>query len=254
MFAYDGHTHTTWSDGRNSLEENARQAAAGELQLMVATDHYWPERLDVRDYVAAVVAEDARSTIKIVPGLEVTLLDSQGTVPLAESEARLVQWILADLGGGSRGIAVDPPASVDRYLANVFAAYHAAVANPLINVLAHPFNLGRFPANVTPAQIPRSGLRELAAAMYERDVAFEIMNQMPWWFPDLPLEQFNLEYADLLAIFSAANVKFVIGSDTHSCCGVGNDRWCRHIMRMAGIEKSQVLDLPKKFGVTFRRD
>lgn len=250
MFAYDGHTHTTWSDGRNSLEENARQAAACELQLMVATDHYWPERMDLRDYVLAVVQADAQSTIKVVPGLEVTIQDSQGNVLLSDSEARLVQWVLADLGGATKGIAVDPPANVDRYLANVFTAYHAVVANPLINALAHPFNLGRFPANVTPAQIPRSALRELAAAMYAQDMAFEIMNQMGWWFPDMPVEQFNLQYADLLAVFSAANVKFVIGSDTHSCCGVGNDRWCQHIMRMAGIEKSQVLDLPRKFGVT----
>lgn len=249
MFDYDGHTHSIFSDGRNSLEENARAAEAVGLRVMVAADHYYPERLELRDYVQAIVETDARSPVKIIPGLEVTIQDAEGRLILVETEARLVQWVLADLGGSTRGIAVDPPASVDRFFANVFRCYQAVVANPLVNVLAHPFNLGRFPATCTPAQLPRNALRELAAAMAAQDVAFEIMNQMYWWFPDMPVGQFNLEYADLLALFAEANVHFVIGSDTHSCCGVGNDRWCQHIMALAGIEKSQVLDLPRKFGV-----
>jgi histidinol phosphatase-like PHP family hydrolase len=248
MFAYDAHTHSNWSDGRNSLEENVRCAEAVGLEVVVATDHYHPERMDLRDYVEDLIELDAASTVKVVPGAELAIQDSEGRVLFADSERALLRFVLADLGGSTRGIAVDPPASLDRYFGNVFRAYQGVVANPLVDALAHPFNLGRFPANVTPAQLPRSGLRELAAAMFERDVAFEIMNQMCWWFPDMPVTQFDLEYADVLALFGEANVKFVISSDAHSCGAVGNDRWCQHIMRLAGLEKSQVLDLPKKFG------
>jgi histidinol phosphatase-like PHP family hydrolase len=247
MFTYDAHTHSTWSDGRNSLEENVRCAEAVGLEVLVATDHYHPERMDLRDYVQAVTELDPGSTVKVVPGAEVAIQDSDGRVLLADSERALLRFVMADLGGSTRGIAVDPPASLDRYFANVFRAYQGVVANRLVDALAHPFNLGRFPANVTPAQLPRSGLRELAAAMYERDVAFEIMNQMCFWYPDLKVDQFTREYVDLLALFAEENVKFVLGSDAHSAGAVGNVRWCLRAMGMASIEKSQVLDLPRKF-------
>lgn len=249
MFPYDAHTHTTMSDGRNSLEENVRCAEAVGLEVLVVSDHYYPERLDLRDYVRAVVEADAASPVKVVPGIEVAVQDSEGRLRLTSEDRALVRYVLADIGGATRGIAVDPPASLDRFCANVFRALLAVVQNPLVDALAHPFNLGRFPANVTPAQLPRSGLRELAAAMFEHDVAFEIMNQMCWWFPDVPVHQFSLEYADVLALFAEQNVKFVIGSDAHSCGAVGNDRWCQHVMRLAGIERSQVLDLSRRFGV-----
>lgn len=253
MFGYDVHTHTTMSDGRNSLEENVRCAEAVGLEVMVVSDHYHPERLDLREYVRAVVEADAASAVRVVPGMEVTIQDSDGRVLLTSEERTLVQYVLADMGGATRGIAVDPPASLDRFLANVFRALLAVVQNPLVDALAHPLNLGRFPANVTPGQLPRSALRELAAAMFEHDVAFEIMNQMCWWFPDMSVHQFSLEYADLLALFGDQNVKFVVGSDAHSCGAVGNDRWCQHVMRLSGIEKSQVLDIPRRFGVTRQR-
>ncbi|MEN6303418.1 MAG: PHP domain-containing protein [Armatimonadia bacterium] len=245
---YDCHTHTNMSDGRSSVEENVLMAEATGLELVVISDHYWPHDDDLSARVARIVAADAASTIKVVAGMEVQIRDHLGTLALTESEATLVQFVLADMGGTTKGIAVDPPAQIERYLDNVFRATLAAVQNPLVDALAHPFNLGRFPAQVTPGQLPRTGLREVAAALYETDTAFEIMNQMPWWYPDMPVAQFTLEYADVLALMAEKNVKFVLGSDAHSCGAVGNHGWCRRVMELAGIEKSQVVDLPRKFG------
>lgn len=245
---YDCHTHTVFSDGRSSVEENVRQAEAMGLELIVISDHYYPQRDDLSTRVERILAADEASPIRVVPGMEVTVQDASGTVPLTDSEAHLVQFVLADLGGSTRGIAVDPPANIERYLDNVFRAVLGVIQNPLVDALAHPFNLGRFPAMVTPAQLPRSALREVAAAMFERDVAFEIMNQMSWWFPDQPTVQFSFEYADLLALMAEANVKFVLGSDAHSCGAVGAQGWSLRAMDLAGIGKSQVLDLPRKFG------
>ncbi len=244
---YDCHTHTTFSDGRNSVEENVRQAEAMGLELVVISDHYWPGDDDLSVRVRRIVDADAESPIHVVPGVEVTAQDTFGTVSLTENEAGLVRFVLADMGGSTKGVAVDPPADLDRYLANVFRATLSLVENPVVDALAHPFNLGRFPASVTPAQLPRSGLREIGAALFEADKAFEIMNQMSWWFPDMLEAQFTLEYAELLALMAAENVKFVLGSDAHSCGAVGAQGWCRRVMDLAGVEKSQVVDLPRKF-------
>ena len=244
---YDCHTHTNFSDGRNSVEENVRQAEAMGLELIVITDHYYPHHDDLSARVERILAADAASPIRVVPGMEVTVQDAQGTLSLTPKEATLVEFVLADFGGMTRGISIDPPANLERYLDNVFRATLAVIANPLVDALAHPFNLGRFPATVTPAQLPREALREVAAALYEQDKAFEVMNQMSWWYPDMPTAQFTFEYADLLALMADANVKFVLGSDAHSCGAVGAQGWCLKVMELAGIEKSQVLDLPRKF-------
>jgi len=246
-FPYDAHVHTNVSDGRNSLEECVREAEAVGLELMVVTDHYWPEDGDMRERVRPIIQADAGSPVRVVPGAECQIMDARGTLPLDEDEAALVQFVLADFGGRTKGIGLDPPARTDRFIANVFQALLAVTANPRVDALAHPFNLGRFPATVTPGQLPRSGLREVAAACFERDVAFEIMNQMCFWYPDLKVDQFTREYVDLLALFAEGNVKFVLGSDAHSAGAVGNVRWSLRAMAMAGIEKSQVVDLPRKF-------
>ncbi|NPV48908.1 MAG: PHP domain-containing protein, partial [Armatimonadetes bacterium] len=78
MFPYDAHTHTTMSDGRNSLEENVRCAEAVGLEVLVVSDHFHPERLDLRQYVRAIVEADAASPVKVVPGIEVAVQDSEG--------------------------------------------------------------------------------------------------------------------------------------------------------------------------------
>ena len=218
-----------------------------DRELIVISDHYYPHHDDLSERVERIMAADAASTIRVIPGMEVTVQDAQGTLSLTAKEATLVEFVLADFGGSTRGISVDPPANLERYLDNVFRATLAVIANPLVDALAHPFNLGRFPATVTPGQLPREALREVAAALYEQDKAFEIMNQMGWWYPDMPTAQFNYEYADLLALMAEANVKFVLGSDAHSCGAVGAQGWCLKVMALAGIEKSQVLDLPRKF-------
>lgn len=244
---YDCHTHTTFSDGRNSVEENVRQAEAMGLELVVISDHVWPDDDDLSARVRRIVAADAESPIHVIPGVEVQVQDTFGKIPLTEHEAGLVRFVLGDLGGTTKGVALDAPADLERYFTNVFRATTSLIENPLVDALAHPFNLGRFPASVTPGQLPRSGLRDVGAMLAEAEKFFEIMNQMSWWFPDMTERQFTLEYAELLALMAEQGVKFVLGSDAHSCGAVGAQGWCRRVMEMAGIEKSQVVDLPRKF-------
>lgn len=247
MIPYDCHTHTTFSDGRNSVEENVRQAEATGLELVVIADSLRPHDDTLSDRVRRIVEADAVSPIKVIAGAEVQIENAQGHLSLTAEQATLVQLVLTGLGGSTRGIAIDPPANQERFLNNVFSAILTAVQNPLVNVLAQPFNLGRFPATVTPAQLPRSGLREVAAALFELDKCFEIMDQMSWWYPDMSEAQFTLEYAELLALMAEENVKFVLGSGACCCGAVGAQGWCRRVMEVAGIGKSQVIDLPRKF-------
>lgn len=247
QFPYDAHTHTSASDGRNSAEENVRAAEAVGLRCMALTDHLWPETSheELAQRAAVARALDKRSTVKIVAGVEGVILDTEGTVSIDEDAARMLDLVLVDMGGRTRGVAIEPPASQRRYEENVLAAVENAAQNPVVDVIAHPFNLGRFPAVLTPDQLSRDGLRRVARVMERNNVAFEIMNQAHWWYPQMTVEEFTREFAALLRIFAHEGVKFVVGSDTHSCCGVGNLHFCRRLMREAGIELSQLVDLER---------
>jgi histidinol phosphatase-like PHP family hydrolase len=244
---YDAHTHTRSSDGRNSAEEMVRAAEACGLSCVALTDHLFPSTS--QDQLVGWVREaerlDALSPIKVLPGVEGVILDGEGNVSVDARAAAAVKLVLVDFGQLTRGIATDPPASPQRFEERVCAALIGAAQNPAVDAIAHPFNLGRFDAVLTPAQFSRSNLRRVARAMADANVAFELMNQMHWWYPQMPVREFTHEYAFLLRVFANEGVKFIIGSDAHSCCGVGNLHYCAALMREADIELSQLVDLER---------
>jgi histidinol phosphatase-like PHP family hydrolase len=251
QFPYDAHTHTSASDGRNTAEENVRAAEAVGLRCVALTDHLYPETSheELARRVATARALDRCSSVTVVAGAEAVILDTEGTVSVDEQAAQMLDLVLADVGARTRGVALEPPASPTRYEENVLAAVENAACNSLVDVIAHPFNLGRFPAVLTPAQLSRDALKRVARTMADNNVAFEIMNQVHWWYPYMTVEEFTREYVGLLRIFASEGVKFVVGSDTHSCCGVGNLHYCRRLMREAGIELSQLVDLERMVAV-----
>jgi histidinol phosphatase-like PHP family hydrolase len=253
MIPYDAHVHSNLAEGQSSIEELARMAEACGLEALVIADAYRAEDHDLSSRVQRIVQLDADSPVRLIPGLDLPIRDSLGTLIVADYEARLAPWVVAGFDGHTRGLAIEPPASLDRLLEHIFTALLAVVTNPLVEALSRPFNLGRFPAPISPAQLPRQALKEVAAAMFENDVAFEITNQMSWWYPELSVEQFNYEYADLLSLFAGHNVKFVVASEARCAGAVGNLGWCTRIMELANIGKSQVVDLPRRFGVPHER-
>lgn len=241
---YDVHTHTTFSDGRNSVLENARAAEAVGLEAVVIADHIFGEAPWLDDMLLQVEHADSVCNVKVLAGAEATILGVTGEVSISQGIADRLDFVLADLGARTQGIGYDPPASQGRLIANVATAVVNTCQNPLVDAIAHPLNLGRFAAVLSPADFSASVLIEMATAFEETHTAFEIMNQLPWWFPDHTVERITAEYADVLHLFARFGVRFVLGSDAHSCCGVGNLRWCEKVMERAGISSDQLIDIP----------
>jgi histidinol phosphatase-like PHP family hydrolase len=241
---YDAHTHTTFSDGRNSVLENARAADAVGLETVVIADHIFGEAPWLGEMLREVEAADAVCDTKVLAGGEGVILNPRGEVSLTEELAERLDFVLVDFGGRTEGIGVDPPASHGRLIRNVVSAITKACANPLVDAIAHPLNLGRFPAVLSPVDFQAPALIEMATAFEETGTAFEIMNQLPWWYPEHSVERITAEYADVLRLFARFGVRFIVGSDAHSCCGVGNLRWCERVMAVAGIGDEQLIDLP----------
>lgn len=102
-------------------------------------------------------------------------------------------------------------------------------------IYAHPFNFGRLRDDIAPRDLDRHWLRDLARTFAERGHVFEIMNNIWYWYPRMDLARFAIEYGEIVRLFADAGVKFSLGSDAHSLCGVGNLGWALKMARSCRV-------------------
>ena len=198
----DLHTHSTWSDGRDSME--GMVAAARELgyEYVAITDH--SERsLASRRLRAADVPRQRReiegirariSGIDVLHGVEVDIMPD-GSLDFDDEQLEAFDIVLASLHDHA---GQSPERLTERYL--------RAIEHPLVNVITHPAN--RSPAAFTGYDVDFDRLFTAAA---EAGTAMEI-DGAPG----------HLDMDGLLARRAvAAGVTVVIDSDCHRADGLG---------------------------------
>jgi len=242
---YDAHVIAAAPQGRQTLADYVRAAEAGGLQCLGLALPAPYNLADLPARLAAIQRAGDHSPVRVLPVADVDIIAVDGSLDITEHTASRFALVMASLGGKCPGVDIEVPARREQFFDNLFAAYFNVVANRLADVLARPFNLGRFPAPVTPSELPREPLQRLATLMFEQEVAFELFASIHAAFAFLSVEQFTREYAALLKIFRVAGVKFVVGSGADLPQGVGNTRYCRRLMEAAGIELSQLVDLAR---------
>jgi len=183
------------------------------------------------------------SEVAVLAGVELPILDASGRLALPAGDLGRLRLVLAGLSEETEGIATEVPADRARLVERVFAAYTAVVESGHVNMIARPFNLGRFPAPLTPDELPRAWVRDLGRLMAERGVMFELAADAWWWHPDLPAVDFMLQWAPVLQVLARHDVRFVAGTGAREPAAVGNNHFTRRLMRLAGIELSQLVNL-----------
>jgi len=238
---FDLHTHTKYSDGRSPVVDNVRVAEAGGLSVVAITDHLFDSRKI--DWVDNMLSEvrNISSKVRVLAGVEGVILNPAGEISVDEDTARKLDLVLVDLSTRTEGIGSNPPTNRKELIQNTANAYINVCQNDVVDIVAHPFNLGRFAYEVYLDEIPRGSLEKVAGAFVKGNKVFEIMNLMAWWFPDVPIEKFTKDYVNLVKIFAREGVRFSLGSDAHSDCGVGNLTWSRRVVKEARIE-NQLID------------
>ena len=78
----DCHVHSTFSDGKGTLQENLAVATAKGLRELGCVDHVRRDTLWVPQYVAAVAALRATTDIKISCGVEAKMLNCAGELDI----------------------------------------------------------------------------------------------------------------------------------------------------------------------------
>lgn len=235
----DLHMHTTWSDGRDSMEDMILASRQLGYEYVAITDHSeraWSSRkvaaADVprqREELQALRA--TYPDIQVLHGIEVDIM-KDGSLDFDDEVLAGFDIVLASLHdhGGQGG-----PWLTERYL--------RAIRHPLVNVITHPAN--RSPALSSGYELDFDRLFEAAA---ETGTAMEI-DGAPG----------HLDMDGMLARRAvAAGVTLVVDSDCHRAdalarqmrWGIGTARrgWVepQHVLNTRGVEEVQAFVARKR--------
>ena len=239
---FDLHTHTTYSDGRVSIEDLIMHGEALELDAMAITDHLFPEKGAFLDEMVAKVQEGRKRVhYLLLAGVEGTILDVDGSVSVDEASRAKIDICLVDVSDFTKGIYKNPPATPAKQVENFVTAMLNMCQNPVVDVVAHPFNMGRTKPPLMLESISLRDYRRVARAFADHKKYFEVMNNMWWWFPNVPPRHFKERYLDVIRIFRDEGVRFSIGSDSHSVGWTGNIAWSQRMLREAGVGEGQMI-------------
>jgi DNA polymerase (family 10) len=226
----DLHTHSSWSDGRDSVDTMVRAAKQLGYEYVAITDHSqraWSSRKlrleEVPQQRAEIDVLRRKITgIEILHGIEVDIM-GDGTLDFDDDVLEGFDIVLASLHDACEQ---DPPQLTDRYLQSIH--------HPLVNVITHPAN--RSPGRSPGFEVDFEAMFQAAA---ETGTAMEI---------DGAPGHLDMDGA-LARRAAAAGVTIAIDSDCHRAewlarqmrFGVGTARrgWIepRHVLNTRSIEE-----------------
>ena len=183
----DLHTHTTWSDGKDSLEDMVAAAQARGYAYYAICDHSQRLRGELLHQQAEQIdaLNESLAPFRILKGIEVNI-KPDGTLDVSEEELATRDWVVASVHS--------------RFDHNPTERVIAAMESPYVDVIGHPTN--RRIATRQPAQIDVERVIEKAL---ETGTFLEINSQ-----PD------RLDLTDVHARAAReAGLKLVIDSDGH---------------------------------------
>jgi DNA polymerase (family 10) len=199
----DLHSHTTWSDGRFSVEEMGRAARERGYDYLAICDHT-PAVGAVRGLTADDLrrqaeeiadANEVLAPFRVLRGTECDILPD-GRLDLPDDALAELEWVQASVHGGQRMPKAEMTKRVEE-----------ALRNPYVRCLSHPKGryINRRPEN-------ELDLDRIYAVAVEEGVALEV-NGLP--------DRLDLS-GDHVREALRAGVEIVCSTDSHSIRGLAN--------------------------------
>lgn len=234
---YDHHTHTTFSHGKGSIEDNVKVAVSKGLKSIAITDH-GPGHLTYgidRNKIKVMRAEIERlklayPQIEILLGVEANTVRVAPYIDLTEEDKKDLDIVLAGYHYGILKAGMVPNYISDHTgifggdsslkVANTAMILNALYEND-IAILTHPGDKGPF------------DIEDIAKACVDTDTMIEI---------NAKHKHLTIEEIKTAAKY---DVKFVIGSDAHISSKVGSFE--EPLMRalQAGLEPERIVNIEK---------
>jgi DNA polymerase (family 10) len=219
----DLHSHSTYTDGRASIEAMARAADLAGLEYLAVTDHSQrlamvngldPKRL--REQWREIEEVQSRVKVRLLRGIEVDILED-GALDLPDEVLAELDWVVASVHYKLHQL----PDEMTRRLVR-------AIGNPHVDVIGHP--TGRLLLD------KREGssfdFNEVMRAAAGEGCALEVNSQS---------QRLDLSDTNCIAA-KQAGVKLVISSDSHSPKGFGLLQFGINQARRGWIEPDDVLN------------
>jgi DNA polymerase (family 10) len=219
----DLHSHSTWTDGRASIEDMAKSAQVAGLEYFALTDHsqrlamvHGLDAKRVREQWSEIEAVAARVRgITILRGIEVDILED-GTLDLPDDLLSELDWVVASVHSK---LEMEPDAMTRRMA--------RAIRNRNVDVIGHPS--GRVLGHREPSSFDMGEIMRVAR---EEGCALEINSQAD-----------RLDLTDTACLAAKrAGVKLVISSDAHSTRGFTQLRYGIGQARRGWLEMADVLN------------
>jgi DNA polymerase (family X) len=199
----DLHSHTTWSDGRASVEEMGRAARDRGYDYLAICDHtpavgavrgLTPDDVQ-RQGEEIATANEVLAPFRVLRGIECDIL-ADGRLDLPDDVLSELDWVQASVHGGQRMPAPEMTRRVEE-----------ALRNPYVRCLSHPTGryINRRPENAL-------DLDRVFALALEQQVALEVNGLAP------RLDLSGEHVRDALR----AGVEIVCSTDAHSTAGLDN--------------------------------
>ena len=238
----DYHTHTIYSDGKGSVEDNIKQAISLGLEKIAITDHglnhqyfggIYKKQMNKIDILKKQKEEienlkEKYKNIQILFGIEANLISCNGDVDLTDEQCKLFDIII--LGTHYSPFANNFSKTLHWKYRNYFfntkkhskiatTAYLKAMDNYPINILAHLNH------------IVKVDIEKIAKKAKENNVLIE-------------LNEKNLHFSEKeWEILIASGVKLVINSDAHKPEDIASFKNVEKFLQNKNIPDNRILNL-----------
>ncbi|MCL2540022.1 MAG: PHP domain-containing protein [Firmicutes bacterium] len=233
----DYHTHTLWSHGSGSIEENVKAAVAKGLKSIAITDHSF------RHWMIAISPEDAPKMraeverlkaiypIEILLGLEANLVSMRGDLDLSEEQAK--QFDILIFGSHFTAFPFTFKDWLGWWVPNVFfptkkirqkntEAYIKAIERYKPKIVVHINHMVKVNCKL------------VAEAAAKQGTLIELNGRRP---------RFNKqEIGDILS----TGAQFVINSDAHAPENVGEFKYAKRFLKKIPIPANRIVNIRGK--------
>ncbi len=238
---YDLHTHTTFSHGKGSIEDNVKSAILKGLKTVGISDHgpghvtYGVKRSNINLMRSEVERlKPIYPEIEILLGVEANIINPSGRLDVTAEELKQFDYLLA---GYHYGVFGEKPAyalgihaqnfivsgwfhksTKQQVVRNTELVLRAIYENE-IKILTHPGDKGPF------------DIREIASACADRGTLMEISTWHNWLTVD------GIKQA------ARTDARFVISSDAHTSERIGDCQGAVDRIKEAGLDFERVENL-----------
>lgn len=238
---FDYHTHTTFSHGKGSIEDNVKAAVDAGLTAVAITDHgpghltYGVKRKNFPVMRAEIERmRDLYPNVEIYLGVEANIIETANYLDVTEEEFNLFDFIIAGYHYGiPKGHCIGNWLDVHGFVlenrgrkllaSNTDMTVKCLYEND-IRILTHPGEKGRF------------DMEEIAKACAATDTLMEIST----WHDHLTVEE--------IEIAAKEDVRFIISSDAHTPERVGSFQKGIERALQAGLDISRIVNIEETDG------